>query len=344
MKYKLFGKSGLRVSEICLGTMTFGEEWGVGANKEESKKMFDFFVEQGGNFIDTANRYTEGSSEKFLGEFVAHDRDRFVIASKYTLYDKKDDVNASGNHRKNMIRSVESSLKRLNTDYLDVLWVHMWDETTPVEEMMKGLEDLVSAGKVHYIGVSDTPAWVVAKSNTLADLRGWSAFVGLQIEYSLIQRTAERDLIPMAHHFGMTITPWSPLGAGMLTGKYNDTIPSSGVRLSEKSVKINERNRQITKEVSAIAQELEVTPAQIAINWLRQKHTQVIPILGARKLSQLEDSMGCINFNIPDMYMKRLDEVSAIELGFPHDFLNLPTVRANVFGEKEKDLVNYRRA
>lgn len=344
MKYKLFGKSGLRVSEICLGTMTFGEEWGVGASKEESKKMFDYFVGQGGNFIDTANRYTEGSSEKFLGEFVAHDRDRFVIASKYTLYDKKDDVNASGNHRKNMMRSVESSLKRLNTDYLDVLWVHMWDETTPVEEMMKGLEDLVSSGKVHYIGISDTPAWVVAKSNTLAELRGWSAFVGLQIEYSLIQRTAERDLIPMAHHFGMTITPWSPLGAGMLTGKYNDSIPNSGVRLSEKSIKINERNRQITREVSAVAQELEVTPAQIAIAWLRQQHTQIIPILGARKLSQLEDSMGCLHFTIPDAYMKRLSEVSAIELGFPHDFLNLPTVRANVFGETEKYLVNYKRA
>ncbi len=344
MKYKLFGKSGLRVSEICLGTMTFGEEWGAGASKEESKKMFDFFVNQGGNFIDTANRYTEGSSEKYLGEFVADDRDRFVIASKYTLYDKRDDVNASGNHRKNMMRSVESSLKRLNTDYLDVLWVHMWDETTPVEEMMKGLEDLVSAGKVHYIGVSDTPAWVVAKSNTLAELRGWSAFVGLQIEYSLIQRTAERDLIPMAHHFGMTITPWSPLGAGMLTGKYNDSIPSSGVRLSEKSIKINERNRRITKEVSAIAEELKVTPAQVAINWLRQQHKQVIPILGARKLSQLEDSMGCLNFVIPDEYMKRLSEVSAIELGFPHDFLNLPTVRVNVFGDMEKDLVDYRRA
>ncbi len=306
--------------------------------------MFDFFVNQGGNFIDTANRYTEGTSEKYLGEFVAYDRDRFVIASKYTLYDKKDDVNASGNHRKNMMRSVESSLKRLNTDYLDVLWVHMWDETTPMEEMMKGLEDLVSAGKVHYIGVSDTPAWVVAKSNTLAELRAWSAFVGLQIEYSLIQRTAERDLIPMAHHFGMTITPWSPLGAGMLTGKYNDTIPSNGVRLSEKSIKINERNRMITREVSAVAQELEVTPAQVAINWLRQQHQQIIPILGARRLSQLEDSMGCLNFSIPNEYMKRLSEVSAIELGFPHDFLNLPTVRANVFGDTEKSLLNYRRA
>ncbi|MCU0390981.1 MAG: aldo/keto reductase [Thermoflexibacter sp.] len=344
MKYKLFGKSGLRVSEICLGAMTFGEEWGTGADKEESKKIFDYFVNQGGNFIDTANRYTEGTSERFLGEFIAHDRDRFVIASKYTLYDKRDDINASGNHRKNMMRSVENSLKRLNTSYLDLLWVHMWDETTPVEEMMKGLEDLVSSGKVHYIGVSDTPAWVVSKANTLSELRGWAAFVGLQIEYSLIQRTPERDLIPMAHHFGMAITPWSPLGAGMLTGKYNESIPSNGVRLSEKSLKINEHNRSIAKEVSSIAQELGVTPAQVALNWLRQQHSQIIPIVGSRKVTQIKDSLACLDFVIPNEQLQRLNKISAIELGFPHDFLNQPAVRVNVFGDNEKNLIYHRNS
>jgi len=198
MKYKLFGKSGLRVSEICLGTMTFGEEWGTGANYEESKKIFEYYAGLGGNFLDTANRYTNGTSEKWLGEFIAQDRDKFVVATKYSLFDREDDVNASGNHRKNMMRSVEHSLKRLNTEYIDLLWLHIWDNTTPIEEVMRGLEDLVRMGKVHYIGISDTPAWIVAKANTLADLRGWTNFVGLQIEYSLIQRTPERDLIPMA--------------------------------------------------------------------------------------------------------------------------------------------------
>jgi len=344
MKYKLLGKSGLRVAEISLGTMTFGQEWGTGADKEESKKMFDIYANQGGNFIDTANRYTEGTSEKYVGEFIASDRDRFVVATKYTLYDRRDDINACGNHRKNMMRSVESSLKRLGTEYIDLLWVHMWDETTPIEEVMKGLEDLVTSGKVHYIGISDTPAWIVSKANTLAELRGWSAFIGLQIEYSLIQRTAERELIPMAHHFGMAITPWSPLGAGMLTGKYNDGIPSSDVRLTEKSLKINERNRSIAKEVSAVAQELGVSPAQVALNWLRQQHAQIIPIIGGRKASQIEDCLGCLNFTIPQGQMKRLTEISAIELGFPHDFLNLPTVRVNVFGDNEEKLIYHRNS
>lgn len=242
MNYKLFGKTGLRVSEICLGTMTFGEDWGTGATKLESKKIFDAFVDAGGNFIDTANRYTEGTSEKFLADFLGTERDKFVVASKYSLYDRRDDINAAGNHRKNLIRSVEGTLKRLNTSYLDILWVHAWDFTTSPEEVMRGLDDLVRMGKVLYVGVSDTPAWIIAQANTLADLRGWTSFAGLQIEYSLIQRTGERDLIPMAKHFGLAITPWAPLGAGMLTGKHNDKA-ASGARLTENSMKMSEKNR-----------------------------------------------------------------------------------------------------
>ncbi|MGB0523194.1 MAG: aldo/keto reductase [Flammeovirgaceae bacterium] len=342
MNYKLFGNSGLRVSELCLGAMTFGTEWGTGADKATSKAVFDAFVAAGGNFIDTANRYTEGTSETYLGEFVAPDRDRFVIATKYSLYDHIDDVNATGNHRKNMMRSVEGSLKRLNTDYIDVLWVHMWDFTTPIEEMMRGLDDLVRSGKVHYIGISDTPAWVVSQANTLAKYTNQIPFVGLQIEYSLIQRTPEADLLPMAKHFGMAVTPWSPLGAGMLTGKYNDQIDEEG-RLSEKSVKVNDRNRAIARKVVEVATQLDASPAQVALNWLRQQHSSIIPIVGARKESQIKDSLGCLNFQIPGKLMDELNALSAVPLGFPHEFFENPNVKKVLYGNNFDKLEGLRK-
>ncbi|MFC1662135.1 aldo/keto reductase, partial [Gemmatimonadota bacterium] len=179
MRYKLLGRSGLRVSELGLGTMTFGEEWGWGASKKESQRIFDAYATAGGNFVDTANRYTEGTSERFVGEFVAADRGHFVVATKYTLFNREGDPNAAGNHRKNMVQSLEASLRRLKTDYIDLLWVHAWDFMTPVDEVMRGLDDLVRAGKVLYVGISDTPAWIVSQANTLADLRGWTPFVAL---------------------------------------------------------------------------------------------------------------------------------------------------------------------
>ncbi|NIK74197.1 aryl-alcohol dehydrogenase-like predicted oxidoreductase [Thermonema lapsum] len=342
MKYKLFGKSGLRVSELCLGTMTFGEEWGTGANKEESRKIFEAFVEQGGNFFDTANRYTEGTSEKWLGEFVKPQRDRYVIATKYTLYDDRTDPNAMGNHRKNMMRSVEGSLRRLNTDYIDILWVHMWDFTTPIEEVMRGLDDLVSAGKVHYIGISDTPAWIVAKANTLAEWRGWTPFIGLQIEYSLIQRTPEADLLPMAHHFDMCITPWSPLGAGLLTGKYNDGQIEGKGRLSPQSRKVTERNLHIARQVGEIANKLGVPASQVALNWLRRRHPQIIPIVGARRVEQLRESMGCLNWQLSEEHFRQLDEVSRVDLGFPHEFLRYDSVQDVIFGDHKHSIENHR--
>src|ERR1044072_2499178 len=221
MRYYLLGKSGLKVSEICLGTMTFGKEWGWGASKEDSRKMFDAYVNLGGNFIDTANIYTNGTSEKYVGEFVSSDRDRFVIATKYTSNTRAGDPNAGGNHRKNMVQSLEASLKRLNTDYIDLYWVHAWDHTTPVEEMMRALDDMVKSGKILYIGISDAPAWIVSQANTLANLKGWTEFSSIQIEYSLIERTSERELLPMANALDIGITAWSPLGSGVLTGKYN---------------------------------------------------------------------------------------------------------------------------
>lgn len=338
MKYQLFGNSGLRVSELCLGTMTFGQEWGTGADKDESKKIFDTFANAGGNFLDTANRYTEGTSERFLGEFIADNRDYFVVASKYTLYDHRNDPNASGNHRKNMIRSVEHSLKRLNTDYLDVLWLHMWDGTTPLEEILRAFDDLVSSGKVLYIGISDVPAWVVASANTMAMLRNQAAFIGLQIEYSLLQRTPERDLLPMAKHFGMAITPWSPLGAGLLSGKYNDSVQGKG-RLTEKSLKMTEKNLQIARKVSEIAAQKNCTATQIALAWLRQRNQQIIPIIGARTAVQLEDSLGCLNINLTEVEINELDLISQIELGFPHDFLKMPTVKDVCFADNKDKIV-----
>lgn len=208
MRYKLFGKSGLRVSELALGTMTFGDEWGWGASKEESKKIFDAYAEAGGNFIDTANRYTEGTAEKFVGEFIAADRDHFVLATKYTLFMRRDDPNFSGNHRKNMVQSLEASLKRLKTEAVDLYWVHAWDYMTPVEEVMRALDDMVRAGKILYVGISDTPAWVIAQANTLAELRGWSRFVGIQLQYSLIERNIERELLPLARETDMAVTAW----------------------------------------------------------------------------------------------------------------------------------------
>jgi aryl-alcohol dehydrogenase-like predicted oxidoreductase len=347
MKYKLLGKSGLRVSEICLGTMMFGEEWGpIGANKEESKKIYDAFINAGGNFLDTANRYTEGTSEKFLGEFIQSQRKSLVIATKYTLFEPgcKTDLTRSGNNRKNMVQSIEGSLKRLKTDYIDLYWLHAWDFLTPVEEVMRALDDLVSAGKILYIGISDTPAWIVSRANTIAELRGWSQFVGLQIEYSLLQRTPERDLIPMANALDIAVTPWAPLGGGALTGKYLDKKDNEPTRLSKDSARLNERNTLIAKEVKRIADELGVTSTQIAINWLRQKKGVIIPIVGAKKESQIKDSLECLSFNIPDEFMKKLDEVSKIDLGFPHEFLKQPLINDLVYSGKKDLIINHREA
>jgi aryl-alcohol dehydrogenase-like predicted oxidoreductase len=318
MNYKLFGQSGLRVSELCLGTMGFGTEWKWGADKTVSKQIFDSFANAGGNFLDTANRYTEGTSEKFLGEFIASDRDHFVVATKYSLRDKPGDLNFAGNHRKNLMRSVRESLKRLNTDFIDVLWIHAWDQWTPTEEIIKGMEDLVTRGLVHYIGVSDTPAWVVSQANTIAQFRGWSQFIGLQIEYSLIQRTVEAELLPMAKAFGMTVTPWAPLAGGALTGRY---LNGDKGRLPDTSVRLGERSVLITKKVMEIADRLGVTPSQVAINWTRQhKGQSIIPIVGATKVSQVEDVLGCLKFELPLEAMNELNEVSKIDLPFPQKF------------------------
>ncbi len=318
MKYKLLGNSGLRVSELALGAMTFGaQDWGV--EKDESRQVYERFREAGGNFIDTANMYSGGRSETFLGEFLAEDRERVVLATKYTATTRARDVNAAGNSRKNMMDSVHASLKRLDTDYIDLYWVHMRDFTTPTQEVMRGLDDLVRQGKVLYVGISDTPAWEVARANTMADLRGWTPFVGLQIRYSLLDRSAERDLLPMAKALDLAVTPWDTLGSGVLTGKYN-TDPDFQGRAALRG-RLRDRDLDIAAEVVKLAEEIGRTPAQVALNWVCQGEGVIVPLVGAKTLEQLEDNLGCLEFNLTAEQKARLDDASRIELGFPHDFL-----------------------
>jgi aryl-alcohol dehydrogenase-like predicted oxidoreductase len=341
LRYRMLGRSGLRVSEICLGTMSFGMQWGFGADEETSHEILDHYVEVGGNFLDTANKYHGGETEEILGTWFANRegrRDRMVLATKYTLSMDSRDPNASGNQRKNLHHAVEGSLRRLGTDYIDLLWVHAWDDYTPYDETMRALDDLVRAGKVLYIGVSDTPAWVVSASNTLAELRGWTSFVGLQIEYSLLQRTPERDLLPMAEHFGLSILAWAPLAGGVLTGKYTrdpkrgsfDSLRKQG---NVSRGRTSEYALQIAGTVDAIADELGVTSAQVAGAWVMAQGYRYIPIVGARKLEQLQDSLGAASVTLEAAHLEKLTEVSKIRLGFPHDFLKSDAVRDLVRGE-----------
>ncbi len=348
MRYKLLGKSGLRVSELCLGTMTFGDDWGWGSGKDESRKIYDAFMESGGNFIDTADLYTNGTSERFLGEFIASDRDRVVLATKYTNSAAGTDPNAAGNHRKNMMQSVEASLKRLKTDYIDLYWLHVWDFTTPIDEVMRAFDDLVRQGKVLYIGVSDTPAWIVSRADAIAELRGWTKFIGLQIEYSLIERTCEREFLPMARELDLGITAWSPLAGGLLTGKYTDDFKGKKEEnrlehpMMAPLVDINERKRKITAAVVDVAAATGKTPAQVALNWLCQQSSVVIPIIGARRISQLRDNLGSVDFSLDNEHLQKLDAVSRVELGFPHDFFNNELVQNFAFGGMRDRIDNHR--
>lgn len=330
MKYKLLGRSGLKVSELCLGTMGFGTEAGWGADKETSFAIMDAFANAGGNFIDTANIYKLGTSEKIIGEFVSpRDRDFFVIATKYSLKDNNTNPNASGNNRKNMMRSVEASLKRLQTDFIDVLYLHIWDDLTPIDEVLRGIDDLIKQGKINYAAISDTPAWIVSKGNTMAELMGWSQFIALQVEYSLLQRSPERDLIPMANHFGMTVTPWAPLAGGALTGKY---LRGDTGRIKPESNRRDENSTRITKQVIAVAEKLGVEASHVALQWTRQRGFSCIPIVGATKLAQLEDNLKSAELVIPAEDMQRLNDASEIDLGFPGKFFKEEGVRLNNFG------------
>ena len=336
MRYRLLGNSGLRVSEAALGAMTFGNDWGWGAAKDEARKVYDAFRETGGNFIDTANLYTNGTSESFLGEFMQDHRQSVVLATKYGMSAPGTDPNAAGNQRKTMMQAVEASLKRLKTDYIDLYWVHMWDQITPVEEVMRGLDDLVRQGKVLYVGISDAPAWWIAQANTLAHLRGWSPFIGLQIQYSLIERTVERELIPMANALNLGLTAWSPLSRGVLTGKYHGQGSSEPGRMNSDMMKEympeQQRADRVVAAVKTVSDEIGRSMAQVALAWLRYRPVPVIPIIGARKLSQLQDNLASFELTLSADQLKTLDEASRIELGFPYDIFSREMARAMAYG------------
>jgi aryl-alcohol dehydrogenase-like predicted oxidoreductase len=348
MRYRLLGKSGLRVSELCLGAMTFGDDWGWGSAKDDSREIYDAFVEAGGNFIDTADLYTNGTSEQYLGEFMASDRERIVLATKYTNSAGGTDPNAAGNHRKNMMQSVEASLKRLRTDYIDLYWLHVWDFMTPVEEVLRAFDDLVRQGKVLYIGLSDTPAWIVSRADAIAELRGWTQFVALQIEYSLIERTPERELLPMARELDLAVTPWSPLAGGLLTGKYDEGFKGQKEEnrlehpMMEPFADINERKRAIARAVVEVAAAVGKSPAQVALNWLCRQPGVVIPIVGARRMSQLKDNLGSVEFSLDEEHVQKLNDVSRIELGFPHDFYTSEMVTNFTYGGLRDRIDNHR--
>ena len=327
-EYRLLGRSGLRVSPLCLGAMTFGDEDGRSAGPEVSRQIMEAYGDRGGNFIDTANIYSYGRSEELIGEFIADRRSRYVIATKYSMTMEEGQPNSGGNHRKNMIESVEASLKRLRTDYIDLLGLHIWDFRSPLDEVMRALDDLVRSGKVFYGAVSDTPAWKVAAANTMAELRGWTPFIAYQAQYNLIERTSDREIRPMCAEHGLTLMPWSPLANGLLSGKYSrvDMGPpdpgeiKTGSRRGQLQAMgaFNEHNMNVLDVLKGVAENVDASVSQVALAWLLARPGRPLPIIGARTLTQLEDNLGCLTVELSAEHVARLDEVSAIDSGFPN--------------------------
>lgn len=339
--YRLLGRSGLRVSPLSLGTMTFGEDWGWGAEESEARRIFDAYVDHGGNFIDTAVNYMNGSSERILGGFIKDRRDRIVLGTKFTMARDAENINSGGNHRFNMVRSVEVSLRQLNTDRIDLLYVHAWDFTTSPEEVMRALDDLVTSGKVLYLGICNTPAWRVAQMQTLADLRGWSPFVALQIEYNLLERTVEHELMPMAQALGLGVLPWSPLGGGILSGKYRreDLSDENGADVARtrkgviaSSGHLNARALDIADLVKTVASEIGASPSQVALAWTLRHPAVVSPVMGARTLEQAQDNLGALQLTLSDDQLERLNAASAPTPIFPARFTARPMVQQLIRG------------
>ena len=340
MKYKGLGRCNLQVSELCLGTMTFGEEMGIGAAEPECRAVFDGYLAAGGNFIDTANIYNRGTSERMLGGFIGTGRDRLVIASKYSLNMCGDDPNAGGNHRKNLVQALEGSLRRLGTGYLDLFWVHGWDASTRIDELMRALDDQVRAGKVLHIGASNTPAWVIASANTLAAERGWTPFTAMQLHYNLVERSIERDFFALAAAQDMAITPWSPLAGGLLTGKFDAAAPAGereGARLAQgprAARSMTDRNRALAEALSALARETGCRPAQLALAWLCQRSpVTVVPIIGARNRRQLDENLGSLRLQLTAEQLARIDGLSAPQLEYPQSLLESEFFRRMMHGE-----------
>ncbi len=334
--YRLLGRSGLRVSPLALGSMTFGESWG--AEEAESRRIFDAYVDRGGNFIDTAGYYAKGRSEELTGTFAEAKRHELVLATKYALAVEPGDPNAAGNGRKAMIRAVEESLRRLRSDYIDLLFLHVWDDSTPADEILRAFDDLVRQGKILYIGISDTPAWQISRLQTMAELRGWSQFVALQAEYSLLQRTTERDLIPAAHALGIGVMPWSPLASGLLSGKYatgaaKPADPEGGRGEMITAVgRADAKAIAVADAVKTVADSIGATSAQVALGWTLANPAVVSPLVGARTLRQLEDNIGALDIHLTSDHLATLDAASRVDLGFPHDFLQYPFIQDALTG------------
>jgi aryl-alcohol dehydrogenase-like predicted oxidoreductase len=333
MRYALLGRSGIRVSEFALGTMTFGDHWGWGAPPEISTRMLEVYADAGGNFIDTANAYTGGVAETILGRALEGRRDRFVLGTKYTLQTEPGDLNTAGNHRKNLVRSLEASLRRLRTDHVDLLWVHARDTLTPLPELMRALDDQVRAGKVLHVGVSDWPAWEIAQANTLAELRDWSPFVGVQLRYNLLSRSVEAELTPMARAHELAILAWGPLAEGRLTGKYLDGTGQGRITRGGWDFS-GDRRDHIVRRVVDVAEAGGWTPAQVAFAWLRSRPGTVIPLLGATSEQQLRANLGAAGVVLDDDALRVLDEISAPEPGFPRDVMAGEDMIALTYGDQ----------
>jgi aryl-alcohol dehydrogenase-like predicted oxidoreductase len=340
--YRLLGRSGLRVAPLCLGTMTFGVAADWGCAIAESRKILDHYVERGGNFIDTANYYAGGESERVIADLVQGRREQLVIATKYSLSMRPGDPNAAGNHRKNMMQSVENSLRRLQTDYIDLLYLHVWDARTPVEEILRSFDDLVRAGKVLYVGISDSPAWQASRMQAIAELRGWSPLVALQIPYNLTERTVERELMPMAREMGMGVLPWSPLAGGVLSGKYSRSdlgTPASASAFAMNTRKdinlatgrLSERTLAIASTLHEVARDIGRSSAQVALAWTLLNAAVTATIIGVRNFTQLEDNLAALDIQFTREQIAVLDAASRVEMGFPHDMIDSP-VAHGMFG------------
>ncbi|MFD7710912.1 aldo/keto reductase [Streptomyces sp. NPDC059785] len=340
MRYRLLGRTGLRVSELFLGAMTFGEQDGMGAPLDECARMLDVYAEAGGNVVDTAINYRAGASEAIVGELLAGRRDRFVLSTKYTVSRDGSDPNAAGNHRKNLTLSLETSLRRLGTDYIDLYWVHIWDRNTPIEETTRALDDAVRSGKVLYVGISDAPAWVVARANTLAEWHGWTPFSALQVPYSLLSRDIEREILPMAEAFGMSVAAWSPLQNGILSGKYTDPGAGTGAPTRLPAEAIGEHERAVAEAVRSAADALGASPAQVALAWTMARSPAVHPIVGARTAAQLTDNLGAAGLELPEDVIAGLESATGFRPGFPSDFLD--DTAAWVYGTSGRRVVPRR--
>ncbi len=333
MEKIIFGNTGLKVSKMCLGTMTFGETWGFGSDEKEAGKILDYYLDNGGNFIDTADKYTDGDSERILGKFLKERRRRCILSTKYSLLTDEHDANSFGNHRKNLVLSVEDSLKRLKTDYIDLLWIHTWYFENQVEDVVRAIDDLVRLGKVLYWGISDSPAWLCSEAHTISKYRGWTPLSAIQIEYSLIQRTSERELYPFAEHNNIGVTGWAPLSGGLLTGKHFKEGHDVDSKRIDRALNLKtERNERILESLITLAKEMGITPAQLALAWLHAYKPNHVSIIGARKIGQLKDNLSALQINIPKEIIEKLDAVSQIELGFPHDMVNGERMQKVMYG------------